>query len=94
MADAAASREEAGRAAQLAFGSAVRGLRQQRGLSQERLAFRAGLHPSYVAQVERGERNISLRNIWQLADALNVDAGELLVPGPSQQPPSAGRFRG
>ena len=48
-------------------------------LRQEyRLAFKAGLHPSYVAQVERGERNISLRNICALADALDVDAGELL----------------
>jgi len=74
-----ASREEAGRALQGAFGRALRTVRQQRGLSQERLAFRAGLHPSYVAQVERGERNISLRNIWQLAEALDVEPGELLT---------------
>jgi transcriptional regulator with XRE-family HTH domain len=74
-----ASREEAGRAAQMAFGRALRTLRQRRRLSQERLAFQAGLHPSYVAQVERGERNISLRNIWQLADALGVEPAELLL---------------
>jgi len=72
------SRDAAGRALQLALGRAVRLARQQHGLSQERLAFKAGLHPSYVAQVERGERNISLRNIWAIADALEIDAGELL----------------
>lgn len=69
----------AGRLLQAAFGRALRSLRQRQSLSQEQLAFRAGLHPSYVAQVERGERNISLRNIWALADALEVEPGELVV---------------
>ena len=45
---------------------------------REALAERAGLHYSYVSQTERGERNISLRNIVRIAAALEIDAGELL----------------
>ena len=72
------SKEEFARTVQLAFGRALRAARRRQGLSQERLAFKASLHPSYVAQVERGERNISLRNIWLLAEALELGASDLL----------------
>ena len=59
------------------FGSRVR--EQRRGLSQEGLAEQAGLHRTYIGSVERGERNISLVNILVLAEALDVDAGELVT---------------
>lgn len=62
------------------FGERVRERRAELGLSQERLAEVAALHWTYVGQVERGERNLSLRNILRLAAALGVDAG-LLVGG-------------
>ena len=62
----------------LAFGKRIRELRTPLGLSQEQLADLAGLHRNYVGSVERGERNISLDNIYALADALNVEAGTLL----------------
>ena len=61
----------------------MRRLRAQRGLSQEMLAFEAGLHRTFVAHVERGARNISLDNIDRIALALGVSSGELIShPGP------------
>lgn len=53
-------------------------MRNERGMSQEALAFEAGLHRTFVAHVERQARNISLDNIERLAMALNVPVGELL----------------
>jgi transcriptional regulator with XRE-family HTH domain len=47
-------------------------------LSQEALAERTGLHRTYMGSVERGERNVSLDNIYRLAEALGVSAGSLL----------------
>ena len=54
------------------FGERLRELRRARQLSQEELAFRSGLTQTYVSQVEKGQRNISLRNIARLAKALEV----------------------
>ena len=65
-------------AIQRMFGTEVRRIRTQRGLSQEKLAFEAGLHRTYISQVEGGNRNISLINIYRLAAALGVKAKELL----------------
>lgn len=59
-------------------------LRQQRGLSQEALAFEAGLHRTFVAHVERQARNISLDNIEKLALALEVPVYRLLKPAASR----------
>lgn len=60
------------------FGERVRARRQQLGKSQEQLADDSSLHWSYVGQVERGQRNITLHNILKLAEVLGVDAGELV----------------
>lgn len=60
------------------FGLRVRALRNALGLSQEALADIAGLHRTYIGSVERGERNVTLSNIYALADALGVPAQELL----------------
>ena len=45
-----------------AFGRRIRELRNARGLSQEELAFQTGFHRTYIGMIERGERNLSLRN--------------------------------
>ena len=59
------------------FGRKVRTLREGKGLSQEDLAFEAELDRTYIGGVERGERNIGLRNIEKIANALKVDLKEL-----------------
>jgi transcriptional regulator with XRE-family HTH domain len=64
------------------FASRLRKIRQVKGLSQEELADRAGLHRTYVGSVERGERNISIDNIECLAKALEIDIIELLISEP------------
>ncbi|HEX4443262.1 MAG TPA: helix-turn-helix transcriptional regulator [Galbitalea sp.] len=61
-----------------AFGRRVRSRRSELGISQESLAHDAGLDRSYVGQVERGERNITLDNIYRIADALKVNGRDLL----------------
>ena len=59
------------------FGERIRLLRRRLGLSQEALAAKAGIHRTYMGGVERGERNISLKNIIRLAAALGVHPREL-----------------
>ena len=54
------------------FGQAVRKRRHELQLSQEDLAIRAGLHRTYIADVERGKRNISLESINRLIIALEL----------------------
>lgn len=62
-----------------AFGARVRGWRDRLGLSQEKLAELAGLHRTYISDVERGARNLSLNSINKLASALQVSAATLLL---------------
>lgn len=54
------------------FGNNVRKLRNKQGISQEELAFRSGLHRTYIGMVERAEKNISLLSIGKIANALDV----------------------
>ena len=60
------------------FSEAVRIARKKKGLSQEALADKAGLHRTYIGMIERAEKNITLNNIGKIAAALNVEVFELL----------------
>ena len=62
------------------IGRNVRRHRHRHGWSQEQLAEESGLHRTYVGSVERGERNVAVRNIFALAEALQIDPRELLTP--------------
>ncbi|MDP9263462.1 MAG: helix-turn-helix domain-containing protein [Acidobacteriota bacterium] len=61
------------------LGRAIRERRIALGLSQEKLAEKAGLHWTYLGSVERGERNVSLINILRIARALGVTPSDLLA---------------
>ena len=61
------------------FGAAVRLRRDHLGISQEELAGRAGLHRTYISDVERGARNVSLESIQRLAAALEVPLSVLFM---------------
>jgi transcriptional regulator with XRE-family HTH domain len=60
------------------FGARLRELRQTRGLSQEAFATACGLDRTYISGIERGKRNVSLRNIEVLANALGITISQLM----------------
>jgi len=55
-----------------AFGRAVRKLREDAGVSQERFAYKAGIDRAFMSRIERGKTNASLTTIDRVAKALNV----------------------
>jgi transcriptional regulator with XRE-family HTH domain len=59
------------------FGFAVKARREELGLTQEHLAHEAGIHRTYLSDVERGSRNICLMNIERVAAALSLKLGDL-----------------
>ena len=59
------------------IGQRIRNYRTQRCLSQEKLAELSGCHPTYIGQVERGEKNATLESIEKIASALNVPLSQL-----------------
>lgn len=63
---------------QLALGLKVRQLRKETGMSQEKFALSIDMDRTYLASVEAGKRNISLRNIEKIAKGLNISISELL----------------
>lgn len=60
------------------FASNIKLFRSKENLSQEELANRCGLHRTYLSDIERGTRNISIDNIDRIAKALNVSPSILL----------------
>jgi len=65
--------------AQRLFAANMRRIRTAKQLTQEKVAEAAELHPNYISSVERGERNISIRNIARIAKALGVPMAELVA---------------
>ena len=59
------------------FGFAVKVQREHLGLTQEDLADKAGIHRTYLSDIERGSRNVSLINIERIAAALSLAMSEL-----------------
>lgn len=59
-------------------GTAIRDERKKKGMSQEAFAFKCGLHRTYIGSVERGERNISLKNLQIISQALDITLSELI----------------
>ena len=59
------------------FGKRVRERRLATGLSQEKFAAKCGLDRTYISGIERGQRNVSLRNIQTIAKALDTSISEL-----------------
>lgn len=57
----------------VAFGKRVREVRKDKGISQEKLAEMAGIDRSYMGNIERGEKNITLKKIYEICDALQID---------------------
>lgn len=59
-------------------GDNIRSYRMEKGWSQERLAHECDLHRTYIGSVERGERNITILNLFKIKDKLGVKLVELL----------------
>ena len=60
------------------FGNRIRTLRKAENLSQEKLADLAGFHRTYIGMIERGERNVSLKNLKQFANTFNMTLESLM----------------
>lgn len=58
------------------FGKKVRRRRLELKLSQEELAERASVHRTYIGMIERGEKNITLKNIEKIARALKISIAD------------------
>ena len=60
------------------FGNVLKQLRSDKGLSQEELGFESGYHRTYISMLERGKKSPSLKTIFQLAKALDVEPSKIM----------------
>ena len=67
------------------FGTNVRKYRTTLGVSQEKFAEMCGLHRTYISDIERFQRSISLENIQKIADALGIETYKLFLDKTSDQ---------
>ena len=76
---------------QVKLGTTVRAYRKRLGITQDELAWRSSMHRTYIADIERGARNVTLKSILNLAQALQVTVGNLLT---SATAPAGASLRG
>lgn len=62
----------------VAFGKRVREVRKGKRISQEKLAEMASIDRSYMGNIERGEKNVTLKKVYEICDALGVDINDLV----------------
>ncbi|ENU93545.1 hypothetical protein F971_00803 [Acinetobacter vivianii] len=62
----------------IAIGQLIRNRRTKRNITQEALALQCGIDRSYMGRIERGEVNLTVEKIYEIASVLEVDAKELL----------------
>lgn len=62
----------------IALGNAIRDVRKQQGVSQEKLALLAGIDRSYVGRVERGDNNVAVLTLLKIGQALNVSMADIM----------------
>lgn len=60
------------------IGNRIREMRRTRGLTQETLATRSGVHRSHMGQIERGEYNVTVKTLWKIGAALGAPVPELV----------------
>ena len=61
------------------FGCNLRKIRKSKNISQEELGFKSELHRTYIGMIERGEKNITLLNIYKLSNGQNVEVNLLFI---------------
>jgi transcriptional regulator with XRE-family HTH domain len=61
------------------IGQALRAARLAKNWSQEELSFECGLHRTYIGAVERGEKNLTLKNLVKLAKSLEMPASQIMA---------------
>lgn len=71
------------------FGMLIRRLRQEAGMSQEGFALRCGLHRTYMGQIERGEKTVTIETAKRLADGLGLSFSRLFSYLETEQPQDA-----
>lgn len=64
---------------QTELGLRIRSYRKQKGLSQEKLAELCSLHPTYIGQIERGEKNATVESLFHIATGLDITLSKLLA---------------
>lgn len=62
----------------IALGNAIRCVRKQQGVSQEKLALMAGIDRSYIGRVERGDNNVAILTLQKIAQALGISLSDLM----------------